>query len=132
MYLDIELTPEEEEKMIRNIAKKIHEYKIDFAAVLMIESVKPMSYVGSQMGRFFISPFLPSLGENIGIGGEKLFQVLEKRDNVDKLINAIKKLTKEEEEQKKVEKVKKLAEKRAEIETEGASNKKGLRRFLPF
>ena len=84
------------------------------------------------MGRIFVSPFLPALGENIGIGGEKLFQIFEKRENVKKLIKAVEELTREEEEQKKAEKAKKLERNNARIETEEAPKNKGWRRFLPF
>jgi len=74
LYYDIEVTPEDEDEMIRKIAEKIHQYGLDVAAILMIESVKPLSFIGAQMGRFFVSPFLPALGENVGMSGEKLFQ----------------------------------------------------------
>ena len=76
------------------------------------------------MGRFFVSPFLPVFGENIGIGGEKFFQIFEKRENVEKLIKAVEELTREEEEQKKAEKAK-MAE-------GGESKRKGWRRLIPF
>ncbi len=132
MYWDIEVTPEDEDEMIKKIAQKIHKYGLDMAAILMIESVKPLSYIGTQMGRIFVSPFLPVLGENIGISGEKLFQIFEKRDNVEKLIKAVEELTLEEEERKKAEKAKKLDEKSAETESGETLKKKGWRRFLPF
>jgi len=130
MYWDIEVTSEDEDEMISNIAQKIHEYGLDMAAIFMIESVKPLSYIGARMGRFFISPFLPAFGENLGISGEKFLQIFEKRENVEKLIKAVEELTQEEEEQKKAKKAKKLEEKRAE--TGEPPRKKGWRRFLPF
>jgi len=133
LYFDIEVTPEDEDEMIRKIAQNIHKYGLDMAAILMIESVKPLSYVGLQMGRFFISPFLPAFGENIGISGEKLFQIFEKHENAEKLIKAVEKLTREKEEQKKIEKAKKLKRKTVEKGTGEASQKKnGWRRFFPF
>ena len=132
MYWDIEVTSEDEDEMIKKIANIIHKYGMDVAAILMIESVKPLSYIGTQMGRFFVSPFLPAFGENIGITGEKFLQTFEKRENVEKLIKAVEELTCEEEARKKVEKVEKLEEKRIESETGGTHKKKGLRRFLPF
>lgn len=131
MYWDIEVTPEDEDEMIRKIAQKIHEYGMDMAAILMIESVKPLSYIGTQMGRFFISPFLPAFGENIGISGEKFLQIFEKRENVEKLIKAVEELTQEEEERKKAEKAKKIEEKRINIETGEAPKKKWWRRLIP-
>ena len=132
MYEDIEVTSEDEDEMIMMIAQKIHKHGLDVAAIFMIESVKPLSYIGTQMGRFFVSPFLPALGENIGISGEKFFQIFEKRDNVEKLIKAVEELTREEEKQKNVEKAKKLERRSARTETGEASKNKGWRRFLPF
>ena len=129
MYWDIEVTPEDEEELIMKIAQNIHKYGLDMAAILMIESVKPISYIGTQMGRLFISPFLPVLGENIGISGEKFLRVFEKRDNMERLIKAVEELSREEEEQKKAEKAKKLEEKNAET---GEAPKKDWRRFIPF
>ena len=131
MYWDIEVTSEDEDEMIMKIAHKIHEYGLDMAAILMIESVKPLSFIGSQMGRFFVSPFLPIFGEKIGISGEKFFQIFEKRENVEKLIKAVEELTREEEERKRAEKAKKLEEKRAKTEIGETHNKKWWRRFLP-
>jgi len=132
LYLDIEVTLEEEDEMIRKIAQKIHKHGLDMAAIFMIESVKPLSYIGAQMGRFLISPFLPAFGDNIGIGGEKFLQIFEKRENVEKLIVAVEEFTREEEERKKAEKAKKLERKSAGTETEEESKNKGWRRFLPF
>ncbi len=59
LYWDIEVTPEEEDEMISKIAEKIHQSGLDVAAILMIETIKPLSFIGAQMGRFFLSPFLP-------------------------------------------------------------------------
>lgn len=131
MYWDIEVTPEDEEEMIRKIAQKIHAYGLDVAAILAIESIKPLSYIGTQMGRFFVSPFLPILGDDLGITGEKFLTIFENRDNVEKLIVAVEELSREKEERKKAEKAKKLEEKRSGTETSEAP-KKGWRRFFPF
>jgi hypothetical protein len=130
LYWNIELTPEDEEEMIRKIAQSIHSHGMDVAAIFMIESVKPISYIGTQMGRLFFSPILPFFGEDIGISGEKFLQIFAKRDNIEKLIKTVEKLAKEEEDRKKDEKAKKLDEKSAEGET-GEAPKKGWRRFIP-
>lgn len=131
MYWDIEVTSEDEDEMIEKIAQKIHESGMNMAAILMIESFKPMSYIGAQMGRFFISPFLPVFGENIGIGGEKILQIFEKQENLEKLVKAVEALEQEEEERKKAEKAAKREKKKAESGN-GKTHEKGWRRFLPF
>lgn len=132
MYWDINVTSEDEDEMIGKIAQKIHASRLDMVAILMIESVKPLSYIGTQMGRLFVSPFLPVLGENVGISGEKFLQIFEKRDNVEKLIKAVEALAKEDEEKKKTEKAKKLKRKSARTETGELPKNKGWRRFIPF
>lgn len=126
----MEITPEDEEEMIRKIAEKIHKYGMDVAAILFIESVKPLAYIGGQMGRLFISPFLPAFGENIGQGGEKFFTIFEKRENVEKLITLLEKMAKEEEKKPKEKSEKPKEEQKTEAEE--APPKMGWRRFLPF
>lgn len=132
MYWDIEITPEDEEEMIRTIAEKIHKYGMEVAAILMLESVKPLSYIGAQMGRLFISPFLPAFGDKIGIGGEKFIQIFEKRENVEKLLEALEELARGETEKPKQESKKPKDEAKPVAELEAAPTKKGWRRFLPF
>ena len=129
MFWDVEITPEDEEEIIKKAAETIHKYGMDVAAILMLESVKPLAYIGGQMGRLFVSPFLPALGENIGQGGEKLFRVFEKRDNVEKLITLLEEMAKEED---RVKEESKKAKKAQEAEAEEAPQKKGWRKYFPF
>jgi len=96
LFRNIEITPEEEEELIRKVAMIIHKNGLEAAAILMIETVKPLSYIGGQMGRLFISPFLPAFGDKIEIGGEKLITVFEKRENVEKLLSMIEEMAKED------------------------------------
>lgn len=133
MFREIEVTPEEEEEMINKIAEKVHNYGMDVAAILFIESVKPLAYIGGQMGRVFVSPFLPALGDSISTGGEKFLTIFEKRDNVEKLLKRIEEISKEEEDLKKRQKAEEKASKaeKAGQEPEKVS-KKGWRRFIPF
>ena len=121
MYWDVEVTSEEEEELIRKIAEKMHSYGMDVPAIILLESVKPLTYIGSQMGRVFVSPFLPIFGDEIGLTGEKLLRVFEKRENVEKILNHLEEMSREEERKK--------SEKKSE---ESEQEKKGWRRFLPF
>lgn len=127
MFWDIEITPEEEEEMIEKVAVQIHEYGMDVGAILMLESVKPLAFMGGQMGRFILSPFLLAFGESISRGGDKFFTIFEKHENVEKLISLLEKMAKEE----KPKEAEKPKEEQA-ILTEKPPPKKGWRRFLPF
>lgn len=134
MYWDLEVTPEDEEEYIRKIAEAIHKYGMEVPAILFLESTKPLAYIGGQMGRFFVSPFLPVISEEVGIKGEKFFMIFEKRDNVEKLIQLVEEMSQKEKE-KTPEEAKSAAEARGpsdEQEAEEKPEKKGWRRFLPF
>jgi hypothetical protein len=133
MYWDIETTPDEEEELILKTAKKIHARGIDTAAIIFLESTKPLAYVGGEMSRLFISPFLPALGEPYGITGEKLINVFEKRENIEKLIQLLEEMTKEDEKRKKKDR------ESSKNNREGSKNKKrkpekrkGWRKYIPW
>jgi len=116
------VTPKDEEEMIRKAADKIREYGMDLAAVLFLQSYKPLTYVGGQMGRFMIFPFFYMLGGNITQEAEKFFMIFENRDNVEKLIKLL--------EKRSIEKDSEKTGKREEVDTD--RQKLGWRRFLPF
>lgn len=122
MFRVDKVTPKDEEEMIRKAAEKIHEYGMDLAAVLFLQSYKPLVYIGGQMGRFMIFPFFYVLGGNIAQGAEKFFMIFENRDNVEKLIKLLEKKSNEKDSEKT----------RKREEADKVCQKRGWRRFLPF
>jgi len=101
---DEELTEEEVDEIIRKTAERIRQYGMETFAILTLESVKPLVYIGGEMSRLMISPFLPALGHNANELGENLINVFEERKNVEKLITILEEMArgeygKEEEEQ---------------------------------
>jgi hypothetical protein len=126
MFWDIELTDEEVDQVIQETYKKITEYKMETIAILVLESIKPWSYVGGELLRVALAPLMPALGESLGLTTEKMMQVFEDRKNLEKLILILEENLKKEEVNRKLarekEKRKKLEEKeRAE------ATKKALR-----
>jgi ABC-type Zn2+ transport system substrate-binding protein/surface adhesin len=136
LYYDVEVTPKDEEEFIEKVAQKIHEYEMETAAILLLESSKPLVWIGGEMGRFFISPFVPVISDKWGVTSEKFFLIFEKRENIEKLLKRLEELTREEDsknkEAKRVAKEKKEAEKKAaeEAKAQGSqqsqAEKKGL------
>ena len=101
---ETELTEEEVDEIIRKIAERIQQYGMETVAILTLESVKPIVYIGGEMSRLMISPFLPALGPNANELGENLINVFEERKNVEKLITILEEMEsgeygKEEDEQ---------------------------------
>lgn len=132
MYWDTEITPEEEEELIIKTAEKIHAQGFDTAAILFLESTKPLAFIGGNMSRLFIGPFLPALGKQYGLTGEKLIDVFEKKKNVEKLICLIEEMAQEDEKRKKEERERKKSLKKS-TEKDNTSDKRiGWRKYLPF
>ena len=93
---DEELSEEEVDEIIRKAAEKIHQYGMETVAILTLESVKPLVYIGGEMSRLMISPFLPALGPAANELGENLINVFEERDNVEKLITILEEMARGE------------------------------------
>ncbi|MBN2335685.1 hypothetical protein JXL21_09000 [Candidatus Bathyarchaeota archaeon] len=127
--MDEEVTPEEEEKVIEWAAQEFHKYGLDAAAILFLESGKPLAFIGSQIGSMFVMPFLPFLGDSAYINGDKFFKVFQNRANLEKLIKRLENLSEKglvnEEKGERGE-----GEKEMEIKTR--EERKGWRRYIPF
>jgi len=131
----VEISPELEAEYIEKAAQKIHEQEMETAAILLLESSKPLVWVGGEMGRFFITPFVPILSDKWGETSEKFFLVFEKRENIEKLLQRLEQLSQEDTDRKKAEKE---AAKQAKADAAAAGEippteeKKGWRKYLPF
>ena len=79
------MTSEDEERIIDRITNEVVERKLETIAIMFLESVKPLSYIGSQFALAFAAPFLSLFGD-IGIDYIKFF---DKRENVERLLKRI-------------------------------------------
>ena len=137
MFWDDEITPEEEEVLLHEIAKRIWEYGMESAAMLFLETSKPFAYIGAQMGQVVLLPFLNFLGDDPLFKGDKYIRVLQKHDNVDRLLNILEYISVHEKlPEMKLTNAQLISDKPPEEppveEKDPASEKKGWRRFLPF
>jgi hypothetical protein len=83
-----ELTPAEAE-LLRRIAEKVVRWQMTVPAILFLESVKPLNYIGSQMMVFF-EPFVSAV---FNVTEYNLFrQMMEKRENTERLLQKIEEL----------------------------------------
>jgi hypothetical protein len=135
---ETEITEEEVDEIIRKTAEKIHQYGMETVAILTLESVKPLVYIGGEMSRLMISPFLPALGPAANELGENLINVFEERENVEKLIVILEEMArgeygKEEENQEAgaIEEEKQEADEASDEQSE-PEEKKTWRDWLPF
>jgi hypothetical protein len=92
-----ELTPEEDAHIIDQISEEVVNRGLDAPAIMFLESIKPVAFIGSQLGLTFVAPFLMVFWD-LGVDYIKFF---EKRENVEKLLKTIEEKTHAREEEKK-------------------------------
>jgi ABC-type uncharacterized transport system involved in gliding motility auxiliary subunit len=113
------LTPEEQELM-RKIAQKVVDWQMTVPAILFLESTKPLSYIGSQVMVFF-EPFVSAIFD---VKDYNLFrQMMENRDNVERLLQKIEELDAIQQEKEREQKRLLKADKKA-------GRRRGLWRWL--
>ena len=95
-FEDNELSEEEVDEIILETARRIHKYGMEMVAIMTLESLKPLAYIGGELTRLTLSPFLPILGPEVDRTGENLINVFEDRRNIDKLIDLLEKMTRGE------------------------------------
>jgi hypothetical protein len=83
-----ELTPEEAELMQKIAAKVVH-WQMTVPAILFLESVKPLNWVGSQAMVFF-EPFVSAI---FNVREYNIFRgLMERRENVERMLQKIEEL----------------------------------------
>ena len=137
MFWDEEVTPEDIDEIIEWTAREIYRYGMETAAILFLESYKPMSRVGASMGQVFLFPLLPLFGDNAIVKGDKVFQTFQEHENVEKLIQRLEDMAahgiKPKEKKTEPEELKEgQKEGVEEKEEKPVREKKGWRKYLPF
>lgn len=80
---------DEEHKALEKLAAKVVEWKMSTPAVLFLESMKPLNWIGSQAMVFF-DPFVQALFSFVDY--RTLQRTLEKRESMEVMIQKIEKL----------------------------------------
>jgi hypothetical protein len=83
---DEQVIPPEEDAILEKVAKKVVEWKMTVPAIMFLESVKPLNYIGSQALVFF-EPIVQSV---FSFKDYDTFRIaMERRENVENLIQKI-------------------------------------------
>ncbi|MCP4566929.1 MAG: hypothetical protein GY841_05045 [FCB group bacterium] len=81
--------PPEEDAVLEKLAKRVVAWRMTVPAILFLESVKPLNYIGSQTMVFF-EPMIQSI---FSIKDYDTFrQALERRENIENLLQKIERL----------------------------------------
>lgn len=114
-------TPKEkEDDLIKKAYEIIAKYEMDIPAVLFLETIKPLVWVGGGMMRIALSPYMMFFWRD----GHQYLDTFEKKRNIEKLIKMIEEKHKEKEEAKK--RMKEMERK------EDKKPKTGWRKYLRF
>lgn len=90
-------TSEKEIELINNVAKKIIDSEMETPAVWLLQTIKPLAFVGGELSYFYLAPYLPFL-EDLGY---TFLDTFEKRKNIELLIKTVERLQKEQTREKK-------------------------------
>jgi hypothetical protein len=93
-----ELTPRQEEILIKIAGKVVH-WRMSVPAILFLESVKPLNYVGSQMMAFF-EPFVQTLFNWKDY--EEFRRMMEDRQTIERLMQKIEQMDSDAQTKEKV------------------------------
>jgi hypothetical protein len=132
MFWDEELTPEDVDEIIEWTAREIYRYGMETAAILFLESYKPMSRVGASMGQVFLFPLLPLFGDSAVVKGDKFFRTFQEHENTEKLIQRLEELAAHGIEPKEKTIKEEREEREEETEDKPTQEKNGWRKYLPF
>ena len=79
------VTPEQQE-LVERLARRVARLDLAMVAIFLIESVRPLNFVGSQLMHFF-SPIVYTFGDFQDY--RVLAELLQERESVDYLLDAI-------------------------------------------
>jgi len=89
-YDDDQLTPEERDKLINELAQKVVDKRMETPAIMFLEMHKPVTFLASQ-SMLVASPFLVPLFGAEGV--QKYSRLFSSVDNVELLIERIEELS---------------------------------------
>jgi hypothetical protein len=99
--IGFEVTEERKKLLIGKIAQKVIDYRLAPVAIILLESSKPISFLGNQF-LIFMQPFYRALFSYREY--EEIAAMLEDRNNIEALICEIERLEEERDERKRTEK----------------------------
>jgi hypothetical protein len=107
---DQKLSPRQEE-ILTKIAQKVVHWKMSVPAILFLETMKPLNYIGSQMMAFFEPMFQAVFSWK---DYDEFRQMMEERGTVEKLLQRIENLDAEAQEREKTGKKERRAKRKRE------------------
>jgi len=87
---EFDLTDEEEEKLINNVAKLVVDKGLEVPAIMFLEVTKPLSFIASQLAIVVLGP----LQWLFDLEGPKYTGLFMKKQNVGRIIDRIEELCK--------------------------------------
>lgn len=104
-----ETPAEKDDERIDKLAKMLtKKFGMGTPSILILETMKPIMFVGGELGRILLTPWLPILGTDTERSVHDYISTIVDRDNTEKLISRIEELIKEEKEERKAKNLQKI------------------------
>jgi len=88
---------ERETELINKVARKIVDSEMETPAIWLLQTIKPLTFIGGELSYFYLAPFLPFLDDL----GYTFLDTFEKRKNIEILIKTVERLEKEKSKENK-------------------------------
>lgn len=118
-YVNLDLTPERRKELIDRIATEIVKRGLETPAIMLLETFKPLSFIGAEMAIFYLFPYIKAITTNPVV--DEITAIFHDRSAVEELIKRIEELVEIEKEK---ERAAKEAKKRAKQLMSGNEKKK--------
>ncbi|TET16608.1 MAG: hypothetical protein E3J78_08615 [Candidatus Cloacimonadota bacterium] len=92
LYAEEDIPSERRAELIERFAKEIVDRRLSVPAIIFLEMVKPLSFLGSQ-AMIFLEPIIQSVFSFKSY--KEVYLLLEKRENVERLLQEIEKRVQE-------------------------------------
>lgn len=95
-----DLDPKLVEEIIEKIARAVSRAGMEMPAILLLSSITPLSWVGSQFGRALVAPLFGLISWDTMNKADLYFMIFEERGNIRRLIKRIEELAEASDQQK--------------------------------
>ncbi|MCS7096922.1 MAG: hypothetical protein NZ926_00320 [Candidatus Methanomethylicia archaeon] len=101
-YVNLELSPERRKQLIDRIANEIVKRGLETPAIMFLETIKPLSFIGAEMAIFYLFPYIKAITTSQIV--DEITAIFHDRSAVEELIKRIEELVEIEKEKERAAK----------------------------
>ncbi|MEM2136691.1 MAG: hypothetical protein QXI93_01905 [Candidatus Methanomethylicia archaeon] len=101
-YINLDITPERRKELIDKIATEIVKRGLETPAIMLLETFKPLSFIGAELAVFYLYPYVKAITTSSLV--DEVTAIFHDRSAVEELIKRIEELVEVEKEKERAAK----------------------------